>query len=53
MSQNEAETYGTAEIDDRGRLRIPKPLHEEMNLEAGTEFDVIREGGAIRLVSQS
>lgn len=43
LSQNDTETYGTAEIDHRGRLTIPKPLREEMNLEAGTEFDVIRE----------
>ncbi len=52
MSQNEAKTYGTAEINGRGRLTIPKPLREEMNLDAGTEFDVIREGGEIRLVRQ-
>lgn len=50
MSQNEKETYGTAEIDHRGRLTIPKPLRDELHLEAGTEFDVFREGGEIRLV---
>lgn len=50
MSQNDTETYGTAELNDRGRLTIPKPLREELCLEAGTEFEVIREGGEIRLV---
>lgn len=50
MSQSDSDSYGTAEINHRGRLTIPKPLREEMNLEAGTEFDVIRDGGEIRLV---
>lgn len=44
------DTYGTAEINDRGRLTIPKALREELHLDAGTEFEVVREGGDIRLV---
>lgn len=44
------DTYGTAEINDRGRLTIPKALREELHLDAGTEFKVVREGGDIRLV---
>ena len=44
------ETYGTAELNDRGRLTIPKRLREELHLDGGTEFTVVREGGDIRLV---
>lgn len=44
------ESYGTVELNDRGRLTIPKPLREALQLDAGTEFTVIREGTAIRLV---
>lgn len=46
----DAEEYGTAELNDRGRLTIPKELREELHLEGGTEFVVVREGGDIRLV---
>lgn len=42
--------YGTAELNDRGRLTIPKELREDLRLEGGTEFTVVREGGDIRLV---
>lgn len=44
------EEYGTAELNHRGRLTIPKQLREELQLEGGTEFVVVREGGDIRLV---
>ncbi|WP_336025470.1 AbrB/MazE/SpoVT family DNA-binding domain-containing protein [Halobellus salinisoli] len=44
--------YGEAEINDRGRLTIPKALREELHIEGGTTFTVIREGGDIRLVRQ-
>jgi len=44
------ETYGTAELNDRGRLTIPKALREELQLDGGVEFTVVREGGDIRLV---
>lgn len=44
------EAYGTAELNDRGRLTIPKRLREELKLDGGTEFTVVREGGDIRLV---
>ncbi|WP_313694491.1 AbrB/MazE/SpoVT family DNA-binding domain-containing protein [Halorarum halobium] len=44
------ETYGTAELNHRGRLTIPKRLRDELNLDDGTEFTVVREGGDIRLV---
>lgn len=46
------EEYGTAELNDRGRLTIPKRLREDLHLEGGVEFRVIREGGDIRLVRQ-
>ena len=48
----EASEYGTAELNDRGRLTIPKELREDLQLEGGTEFVVVREGGDIRLVRQ-
>jgi len=55
MSSTDSETgdeYGEAEINDRGRLTIPKALREELHIEGGTTFTVIREGGDIRLVRQ-
>ncbi|WP_435348496.1 AbrB/MazE/SpoVT family DNA-binding domain-containing protein [Haloarchaeobius sp. HRN-SO-5] len=48
----EEEEYGTAELNDRGRLTIPKGLRDDLHLEGGTEFRVIREGSDIRLVRQ-
>ncbi|WP_136689659.1 AbrB/MazE/SpoVT family DNA-binding domain-containing protein [Halorhabdus amylolytica] len=45
-----AEEYGSVEINDRGRLTIPKELREALQIDAGTEFTVVREGGDIRLV---
>jgi AbrB family looped-hinge helix DNA binding protein len=44
--------YGEAELNERGRLTIPKALREELQLEGGATFTVIREGGDIRLVRQ-
>jgi AbrB family looped-hinge helix DNA binding protein len=44
--------YGEAEINDRGRLTIPKELRDALQIEGGTRFTVIREGGDIRLVRQ-
>lgn len=44
------EQYGTAELNDRGRLTIPKALREDLQLDGGVEFTVVREGGDIRLV---
>jgi AbrB family looped-hinge helix DNA binding protein len=44
------EDYGTAEINDRGRLTIPKQLREDLQIAGGTEFEVVREGGDIRLI---
>lgn len=49
---DDGEEYGTAEINARGRLTIPKDLRDEMHLEAGTEFTVIRDGREIRLVRE-
>ena len=46
------EEYGNAELNDRGRLTIPKELRSDLQLEGGVEFKVIREGGDIRLVRQ-
>ena len=48
----DASEYGTAELNNRGRLTIPKELREDLQLEGGTEFVVVREGGDIRLVRQ-
>lgn len=48
----EGEEYGEAEINHRGRLTIPKALRDEMHLETGDTFTVIREGSEIRLVRQ-
>jgi AbrB family looped-hinge helix DNA binding protein len=44
------EEYGEAEINDRGRLTIPKELRDELQIEGGTTFTVVREGTDIRLV---
>lgn len=44
--------YGEVEINDRGRLTIPKALREDLQIEGGTRFTVCREGGDIRLVRQ-
>ncbi|WP_049928412.1 AbrB/MazE/SpoVT family DNA-binding domain-containing protein [Halopiger goleimassiliensis] len=50
-SENQEE-YGTAQLNHRGRLTIPKALRDDLNLEDGTEFRVVREGGDIRLVRE-
>jgi len=44
--------YGEAEVNDRGRLTIPKDLREDLRIGAGTTFTVVREGPDIRLVRQ-
>jgi len=46
------EEYGEAEINDRGRVTIPKALRDDLKLGSGTTFTVIREGGDIRLVRE-
>lgn len=46
------EEYGEAEINDRGRLTIPKELREDLQIDGGTTFTVVREGSDIRLVRQ-
>jgi len=43
-------TYGTIEMDGRGRLTLPKPLREELHLDGDTEFEVVSDGSDIRLV---
>ena len=48
----EGEAYGTAELNDRGRLTIPKPLREDLHLEGGTEFRLVRDGCEILLVRE-
>jgi AbrB family looped-hinge helix DNA binding protein len=50
--QNSREEYGTAELNHRGRLTIPKQLRDDLNLDDGTTFTVIREAGDIRLVRE-
>ncbi|MFC7324134.1 AbrB/MazE/SpoVT family DNA-binding domain-containing protein [Halorubrum rutilum] len=49
---NGGEEYGEAEINDRGRLTIPKPLRDDLGIEGGTAFTVVRGGNTIRLVRQ-
>lgn len=44
--------YGEAEINARGRLTIPKELRDDLQLDEGTTFTVVREGNDIRLVRQ-
>lgn len=44
--------YGEAEVNRRGRLTIPKELRDDLRIEAGTTFTVVREGSDIRLVRQ-
>ena len=44
--------YGEAEINERGRLTIPKSLRDDLNIEGGTTFTVVRQGKTIRLVRQ-
>lgn len=51
-TDNNGEEYGGSELDDRGRLTIPKELRDELHLEVGTTFTVVRDGGDIRLVRQ-
>ena len=51
-SSSDEEEYGEAEINDRGRLTIPKALRDDLHIEKGTTFTVIREGSDIRLVRQ-
>lgn len=41
---------GTTQLNDRGRLTIPKAVREKLQLDAGDEFDVVIEDGDIRLV---
>lgn len=49
---NGGEEYGEAELNERGRLTIPKALRDELHLDAGTTFKVVQEGRDIRLVRQ-
>lgn len=49
-NSDEGDTYGEAEVNDRGRLTIPKELRDELQIEGGTTFTVVREGSDIRLV---
>lgn len=44
--------YGEIQINDRGRLTIPKELRDELRITEGTKFTVVREGNDIRLVRQ-
>lgn len=51
-NENSREEYGTAELNHRGRLTIPKQLRDDLNLDDGTTFTVVREAGDIRLVRE-
>jgi len=39
----------TAVIDKAGRLVIPAPVREKLNLKPGTELDLVVEDGCVRL----
>lgn len=52
IDDSSAEEYGEAEIDDRGRLTIPKDLREDLQIAGETTVTVVREGSDIRLVRQ-
>ncbi len=39
----------TTQLNDRGRLTIPKEVRDALQLDAGDEFDVVIEGGDIHL----
>lgn len=47
---SEGDDYGDAEVNHRGRLTIPKELRDDLQIDAGTTFRVVREGNDIRLV---
>lgn len=49
-NSNDRETAGTTQLNDRGRLTIPKDVRDELQLAAGDEFEVVIEDGDIRLV---
>jgi len=51
-ADSSTEEYGEAEINERGRLTIPKELRDELQIEGGTTFTVVREGTDILLVRQ-
>ena len=36
-------------MDRAGRLVLPKRLRDQLGLQAGTEFDLVVDGGALRL----
>jgi len=48
-SWNDTE-YGEVAVDERGRLTIPKDLRDDLEVDAGATFIVVREGTDIRLV---
>jgi len=52
ISDSTQQEYGDAEVNDRGRLTIPKRLRDELQIESGTTFTVVRDGSDIRLVRQ-
>lgn len=50
--ESDGQEYGEVEINERGRLTIPKELRDDLRIEAGTAFTVVREGSDIRLVRE-
>ena len=49
-NSDEGKTYGEANVNERGRLTIPKELRDDLQIDDGTTFIVIKEGPDIRLV---
>jgi AbrB family looped-hinge helix DNA binding protein len=47
-----SESDGTVRIDHRGRVTIPTDLRDELDLEKGTEFRVVRDGTDVRPVRE-
>ncbi|GAB3412041.1 hypothetical protein GCM10027435_04390 [Haloparvum alkalitolerans] len=51
-TEHGGEEYGQVEITDRGRLTIPKSLRDDLKIEGGTTFTVVRQNNTILLVRQ-
>jgi bifunctional DNA-binding transcriptional regulator/antitoxin component of YhaV-PrlF toxin-antitoxin module len=46
---SDSQRYGEVDIDERGRLTLPKELREELQIDGGTVFGVLQDGPNILL----
>ena len=46
------ESYGTVQLDERGRIRIPAELRDDLGLGDETAFRIRRDGNDVRLVRE-